>query len=149
MNAEIQVFDFAVTSWAMYRYGRLEGNLLMFEITKLDWVGSVGFKRLQEVSYLMSQSNQQWLITDVAIPERNGALSIVLVINLKEIPEDVGKFLSLLLGREIRDIRSFDSYRGPTPYLERILTFLDPFWKDMDNLIKAAIEVGWYWKARN
>jgi len=97
-----QVLKMRVTGWSNLRFARIEGNFLGLEIMCMCCACHTCFSRVNAVMNRMQETGYSWRMVDVKIPERDGAHSAVLMIELAEIPEKVDTFLSELLGLEIQ-----------------------------------------------
>ncbi len=93
-----------VDGWSNPRFGRVEGNLVMFEVMRLSCACDTCLDRLDLVYDRMAKSDAEWTVQTISIPERGGTSSRVLVVGLKEMPEKVDAFLSELLGLQISEI---------------------------------------------
>ncbi len=101
---DIRTVRLRVDGWSNARFGRVEGNLVMFEVMSWGCACSTCLARLDTVMNRMSDSDIKWKVQDIAIPERGGVPSAVLVVEPKEIPEKVDAFLSGLLGLQISEV---------------------------------------------
>lgn len=95
-----------VDGWSNARFGRIEGNLIGFEVMSLACGCPTCFKRLDTVRNRMQGADVTWRTQVLPIPERDGMPSVVLLVEPKEMPEKVDAFLSGLLGLQIREVAS-------------------------------------------
>ncbi len=94
---------FRVEGWSNARCGRVEGNLISFEVMYWGCACSTCLARLHAVRNRMSESDVKWQVQDIFIPERGGMPSAVLMVEPKEMPEKVDAYLGALLGLQIRE----------------------------------------------
>ena len=96
-----------VDGWSNTRFGRVEGNLVMFEVMWLGCACSACFGRLNAAMNRMETSEVKWAVQGAMLPEREGgAPSVILVVEPREMPEKVDAFLSDLLGLQISEVAS-------------------------------------------
>lgn len=94
-----------VDGWSNPRFARVEGNLIMFEVMWYGCACPTCMRRLETVkSRLSEQTDVRWTVLDIAIPERDGLPSAVLMVEPAEVPEKVDTFLSGLLGLQISEL---------------------------------------------
>ena len=93
-----------VDGWSNARFGRVEGNLIGFEVMTLACGCPTCFARLDAVRNRMQTAEIKWRTQVLPIPERGMEPSIVLLVEPKEVPEKVDAFLSGLLGLQIREV---------------------------------------------
>lgn len=93
-----------VDGWSNPRFGRVEGNLVMFEVMWYGCACSTCLARLEAVMNRLTGSDVKWTVQDVFIPERGGVPSAVLVVEPTEVPKKVDTFLSGLLGLQISEV---------------------------------------------
>src|SRR3989344_2467728 len=98
-----------VNGWSNLRFGRVEGNLVMFEVMWLGCACATCVARLDAVMNRMSESDINWTVQDIILPGRKGVPSAVLVVEPKEMPEKVDAFLSELLGLQVSEIVSVET----------------------------------------
>lgn len=104
MGADARTLRVRVDGWSSARFARVEGNLVMFEVMSLGCACSTCFARLDTVGNRMQSAEVAWDIAVIAIPERGGEPSVVLVVEPTEMPEKVDAFLSDLLGLQISEV---------------------------------------------
>ena len=101
----VKTVNLAVDGWRNTRFGRIEGNLIAFEVMLLACGCPTCFGRLYAVLNRMKKTDVKWETTVTRIPERdNQGDSIVLLVEPKEMPEKIGDYLSALLGLRIREV---------------------------------------------
>jgi hypothetical protein len=93
-----------VDGWSNTRFGRVEGNLVVFEVMWWGCACSTCLGRLAAVKSRMESAEIRWAVQDVVIPERGTAPSVVLVVEPEEMPEKADAFLSDLLGLQISEV---------------------------------------------
>ncbi|KKT79092.1 MAG: hypothetical protein UW74_C0004G0004 [Candidatus Giovannonibacteria bacterium GW2011_GWC2_44_8] len=93
-----------VDGWSNSRFGRIEGNLISFEVMWLGCACSTCFARLDAVENRMKGSEVKWQVRDIMIPERVVMPSATLMVEPKEMPERVDSYLSDLLGLQISEV---------------------------------------------
>lgn len=102
--AENRTIRLKVDGWSNTRFGRVESNLIAFEVMSLGCACPTCFARLNAVMNRMKDSDVKWQVRNASIPEREGAASAILTVELKEMPEQVDIYLSDLLGLQIREV---------------------------------------------
>ncbi|MDP2734884.1 MAG: hypothetical protein Q8P12_01615 [bacterium] len=93
-----------VDGWSNPRFGRVEDNLIAFEVVWLGCACATCFGRLTAVENRMSESKVEWTVQEAFIPARGGAPSLILVVKPERMPEEVDTYLSDLLGLEISEV---------------------------------------------
>lgn len=93
-----------VDGWSNMRFGRIESNLIAFEVMSLGCACPTCFARLNAVMNRMRESEVNWQVRNAPIPEREGTTSTILMVEPKEMPEQVDSYLSDLLGLQIKEI---------------------------------------------
>lgn len=93
-----------VDGWSNPRFGRVESNLVAFEVMWLGCACTTCFGRLAAVENRMSDSKVEWVMAQAPIPERGMVPSLILVVKPERMPEEVDTYLSDLLGLEISEI---------------------------------------------
>lgn len=93
-----------VDGWSNIRFGRVESNLIAFEVMCWSCACPTCLARLNAVENRMEDSNVKWQMQDVLFPERDGMPSAILMVEPKEMPERVDNYLSDLLGLQIREV---------------------------------------------
>lgn len=101
---DIRTVRLRVDGWSNARFGRVEGNLIGFEVMSLACACPTCFKRLTTVMNRMQSADVTWHTQVLPIPERGMEPSFVLMVEPKEIPEKVDAFLSGLLGLQISEV---------------------------------------------
>lgn len=99
---------FRVEGWSNVRFGRIEGNLIAFEVMHWGCACSSCLARLNTVLNRMKDSEVKWTMTRFQIPERlemglEGP-SELLVLEPREMPKQVDVYLSDLLGLQISEV---------------------------------------------
>lgn len=93
-----------VDGWSNPRFGRVEGNLVMFEAMWMGCACHSCFSRLNAVMNRMESTGVKWQMQSTCIPERGEGASVVLVVEPEAMPEKVDAFLSDLLGLRISEV---------------------------------------------
>ena len=95
-----------VDGWSNIRFGRVESNLIAFEVMWLGCACPACFARLNAVMNRMKDSEVKWQVRNVSIPEseRGETASAILMVEPMEMPEQVDSYLSDLLGLQIREV---------------------------------------------
>src|SRR3989344_3205357 len=97
-----QALRLRVDGWSNLRFGKVQGNLIMFEVMSLGCACQTCFNRLDVVRNRMKTADvKSWLTAPTEIPERNFERSIVLAVEPREMPTHVDRYLSDLLGLRI------------------------------------------------
>ena len=102
--AETRTVRLKVDGWSNTRFGRIESNLIAFEVMWLGCACPTCFARLDAVMNRMKESDVKWQVREVPIPEREGIPSTILMVEPKEMPERVDSYLSDLLGLQIKEV---------------------------------------------
>ena len=99
-----------VDGWSNARFGRVEGNLVMFEVMWWGCACATCLGRLSAVKNRMESSGAKWTVQDAILPERKTDVpSAILVVEPREAPEKADAFLSELLGLQISEVASAES----------------------------------------
>ncbi|HEY4495483.1 MAG TPA: hypothetical protein VJC01_03495 [Candidatus Paceibacterota bacterium] len=102
--AEAKTVRLKVDGWSNSRFGRIESDLIVFEVMWLGCACPTCFARLDAVKNRMKGSEVKWQARNVLIPERGGMPSTILMVEPKEMPERVDSYLSDLLGLQISEV---------------------------------------------
>lgn len=102
--AETRTVCLKVDGWSNPRFGRVESNLIAFEVMWLGCACPTCFARLDAVMNRMEGSEVKWQVRDISFLERGGMPSATLMVEPKEMPERVDNYLSDLLGLQIREV---------------------------------------------
>jgi len=104
-NIAARTIRLKVDGWSNVRFGRIDGNVIAFEVMSLGCACPTCFARLDTVINRMKDSELKWQVQEFPIPERgNGIPSSVLMVEPKEMPTQVDSYLSDLLQLQIREI---------------------------------------------
>lgn len=93
-----------VDGWSNPRFGFIAGNGIGFEAMWHGCACPTCYGRLNAVMNRMKDSDLKWQVQNISFPEREGVPSAVLLVEPKEMPEQIDNYLSDLLGLRIKEV---------------------------------------------